>query len=287
MTDSQFRLMVSGIGVVAALLLTFLRFCGDVSLPAKPPAPAVTTVTSATATDILRESAAKSDVWKTMIEQDAKNAGVPVPSTQAMSRVLPYKVDESRRVLEAGDPPFESAGLVLRVSRRTEDGDVLLALSIENRSSSILAYQVVTRLSGGGQGCGSRNILPYNAMVIAPHGIETRSECTFRAGTKLYIDRVETAEVSELSALYLSKVPPIAIGIDPRLARGHKPLSTSTTMCSQVMPQAVRGDLERGATQWRDLVDYYARHRCDTYQFPKGYKYFSRDNERPLPVVGG
>jgi hypothetical protein len=51
------------------------------------------------------------------------------------------------------------------------------------------------------------------------------------------------------------------------------------------VPQAVRSGLERGEIGWRDLIDFYARHRCQTYQFPLLYRAFKIDGERPVPAV--
>ena len=53
------------------------------------------------------------------------------------------------------------------------------------------------------------------------------------------------------------------------------------------MSAVVRNGLDRGDLQWRDLVDFYARHRCQTYQFPVSYKALKQDGERPIPAVDG
>jgi hypothetical protein len=91
-------------------------------------------------------------------------------------------------------------------------------------------------------------------------------------------------EVSALSAWYLNHVPPSIVGIQPRIARGHL-VNGVTERCSPVLPQAVRSGLERGEIGWRDLVDFYARHRCQTYQFPLSYRAFKADGERTVPAV--
>jgi len=80
----------------------------------------------------------------------------------------------------------------------------------------------------------------------------------------------------------LNHVPPAIVGIDPRVARGHRPATTQR--CTSAVSQAGRSGLERGEIGWRDLVDFYARHRCQTYQFPLTYRAFNRDNERTVPA---
>jgi hypothetical protein len=121
-------------------------------------------------------------------------------------------------------------------------------------------------------------------MTIRKNASETRIECTWREGIALTIARVQTIEVSPLSAWYLDHVPPSAVGIEPRIARGHQPPRTSER-CGFALSQAVRSGLERGQIGWRDLVDFYARHRCQTYQFPMSYRAFSSDGERSVPAV--
>jgi hypothetical protein len=74
------------------------------------------------------------------------------------------------------------------------------------------------------------------------------------------------------------------VGIKPRIARGHY-APTATERCSVALPQAVRSGLERGEIGWRDLVDFYARHRCQTYQFPLLYRAFKSDGEHSVPAV--
>ena len=52
-----------------------------------------------------------------------------------------------------------------------------------------------------------------------------------------------------------------------------------------VTVEAVRKALENGELQWRDLVDFYARHPCKIYEFPGGYKAWTESHRQPLPVV--
>jgi hypothetical protein len=52
-----------------------------------------------------------------------------------------------------------------------------------------------------------------------------------------------------------------------------------------VLGQAVRNGIESGEIGWRDLVDFYARHRCQTYTFPLEYRAFNVDGQRTLPAL--
>jgi hypothetical protein len=199
-----------------------------------------------------------------------------------MARKLAYHVDEPRQgyPLEPGKPAIERAGLRLHVER--SQGDVVLV--IQNLLDSDVAYNVATTPSLGAYACNGARPLPFNAMVIGRRASETRTECSWRDGLTIIVNKVETVEVSPLSAWYVGQVPPRLVGIEDRVARGHRGVETRET-CSAVVSAAVRSGVDSGAIGWRDLVDFYARHRCQSYQFPSTYRAFKSDGERSLPAV--
>jgi len=45
--------------------------------------------------------------------------------------------------------------------------------------------------------------------------------------------------------------------------------------------------IRSGDIEWRDLVDFFARHRCNTYSFFDRYKAFQGDGLEKLPVLEG
>jgi hypothetical protein len=279
--DRTFKLVVIAGAIALIAGLSSLRFCSDVTLPDKPPAPR-----AQPADQLLAATDASPRAWRGYVERDAIAAGIPLPTPKDMSRRLPFRVDESHHTLEPGAAPIDLAGLRVSAQLATVDGDDLIVLSIENLGSSYVAYRVVTRPNVSGTICAGRSILPHNGMVIAPHATERRSECVFRRGMYLHVDRVDAVDLPPLPALYVSRVPPAAVGAEPRLALGHRPaLPRGVAVCNVVASRSVAAGLENGTLGWRDLIDFYARHRCDTYQFPDGYRAFSRDGEKPLPVV--
>jgi hypothetical protein len=273
--DAKFRVVVGVAGIALVAGIASVRFCGSVSLPAKPAPP---TSPSGTSSELLGKSAASPAVYQDFIARDAAAAGVPAPTLEELSRKLPYRVDDTRRVREVGRPAVEVAGVRLRAVHVAEG----LALEIANATGSDIAYAIASSPSPA-TSCNGAPVLPFNAMTIARDQRETRVECVWRNGSALAITRVETIEVSPLSAWYVNHVQPSIVGIEPRIARGH--VTTVGRRCTHALPQAVRSGLERGEIAWRDLVDFYARHRCDTYQFPLLYRAFKTDNERSVPVV--
>jgi hypothetical protein len=271
-------------GAVAICLgIVSLRMCGDVSLPPKPPAPTM----NGSAQDVLKNASATHASWRARIERDAATVGVPAPGDDAIAKKLLYRVDEEARVIAPGEGSVEAAGLRLTASTEQEEGRPrqALVLTIENLTDSDLAYHVVSTPRPGGAACNDRLLLAHNAIVVAKGGKVIRSECIYRSGMSLAIEKVETIALPPLSSAYVSRLPPAAVGADARLSRGHRPdLPGGMGVCTTVASQSVRADIQSGATTWRDLVDYYARHSCDNYQFPEGYRAFERDGAQALPV---
>ena len=279
MSDQQFRVGVLAGAVALVAVITFLRFCGSVDLPPKPPPPSGP---SGTQTQLLSQSSASPTVYKGFLESDAVAAGVRAPSVDDMSKKLAYRVDEARRVLEPGKPPIEVAGLRLRLERTSNQ----VVMVIQNLLESDVAYQVSSAPSSGAANCSSARPLSFNAMVIAKGSSERRTECTWRDGMSIIVTKVETIEVAPLQAWYLSQLPPQVVGIENRIARGHRGVDPKEK-CSPAMSQVVRSGMDRGQIGWRDLVDFYSRHRCQTYQFPPQYRALRADGERSIPAGGG
>jgi len=275
-SDDQFRLGVLAGGVALVVGISVVRFCGSVSLPEKP-APNYATGTQSQA---LAKSSASPAVYLEYLAKDAATAGVRTPTIEDMSRKLAYRVDEARHILEVGEPAIEIAGVRLELFH---EGNVLV-LDISNTTDSDLAYSVISQPTPNISECNSATPLPFNAIVVAKGKTERRVECVWRDDMALAVTRVESLEVSPISAWLLGLVPPASIGLDQRTSRGHRGVVANET-CASVVSQAVRSGLEKGQIGWRDLVDFYARHRCSTYRFPLSYRAFKSDNEQVVPVV--
>jgi hypothetical protein len=273
MSDQQFRTGVIAGAIVLVAVITSLRFCGSLSLPPKPPE---IRAASGTSRQLLTKSTASPEVYRQFLQTDAELAGVRAPSIEDMSRKFAYRVDDARHVLELGKPPIDVAGLKLHLERTGDQ----VALVIQNAVESDVAYHVVTNAASV-YACNDVRPLPFNAMVLHMNGQETRAECV--AGPPIYVTKVETVEIPPLSAYYLNQLPPKVVGLDDHTVRGHRPPTKSSCVAS--MPAVVASGLEKGDIGWRDLVDFYARHRCQTYQFPSSYRAINADGQRQIPVV--
>jgi hypothetical protein len=273
-SDVQFKGAVAGAAGVLVLGITMMRFCGSVSLPDKPaPQPP-----SGNAQQLVELEHIAGRV-SGLSDEGCRAANVRVPTVEDMSRKLLFRVDEGRQVLEVGERPIESAGLRLTAKR----SDDKLVLDIENITKSDLAYHVVSESTPKIAGCSSIAPLTHNAIIIAKGEHQIRVECAWRAGMAIVITRTESMEVSPLSAWYLNQVPPAQVGIEDRVGRGHR-VPKSAERCIALTSQAVRSGLENGEIQWRDLVDFYARHRCQTYPFPASYRALTADGQRRIPA---
>jgi len=273
-SDAQFRLGVAGGATVLVAVIAVVRFFGSVEIPDKPPPPGPTGSQS----QLLMKGTATPAVYQEFLERDSATAGVRTPTLDDMTRKFAYRVDEARHVLEVGQPAIEIAGVRLVVRRENN----ALVLDVTNLTSSSIAYFVGSSVTPNLSGCLSARPELFNAMVIGKGKTERRVECIWRENIALAITRVETLEVPPLSAWYLSLLPPRMVGVEDRIARGHEP-PESSEKCSTVVSQSVRSGLEQGQIGWRDLVDFYARHRCPTYRFPSLYRAFRSDGERQVP----
>src|SRR4051812_49982442 len=133
--DPQFRIGVFAGGLVLVGVITYLRFCGHMSLPGKPPPP---TGPTGTQRQLLSQTTAAPGMYLEFLERDATSAGVRVPTPEEMTRKLSYRVDEARHVLALGQPSVELAGLRLRVEH---SGDTIV-LVIQNLLATDVAYHV-------------------------------------------------------------------------------------------------------------------------------------------------
>ncbi|MEZ4361260.1 MAG: hypothetical protein R3B48_13835 [Kofleriaceae bacterium] len=219
-------------------------------------------------------------MWKNFLITDARAAGVAAPTPEAMGKAFLFHQDSARHVLSFKDPRMEAAGLALTLERGERD---IAILSIENLTQRDVAYRVVATTNLGASVCNAAPLLSTNAMVIDRAGTERRAMCVTRSDLTVVISKVESMELPPLSAWYVQHVSPAAVGLEARVARAHRP--DVPTRCSPIVPQSVRSGLETGKLQWRDLVDFFARHRCETYEFPIEYRAFDKDDARPLPAL--
>jgi hypothetical protein len=156
-----------------------------------------------------------------------------------------------------------------------------LVLRIENRTGKYLAYRVLTDVAERKK-CSSKGDIPHNAIVLEPNQTLRRTECVYRRNAVIEVDRVEVMELPQLAAVYVSRLPATGVLYDRRTSAGHLPLKG--TLCPQTFSwREIQEGIDHKQIDWRDVVDFYARHNCDEYAFFRTYR-FRTDAAAPLPA---
>ncbi|MCX5742195.1 MAG: hypothetical protein NT062_06840 [Proteobacteria bacterium] len=272
-SDAQFRGAVIAGAIIVVATIGGVRFFGSVGIPDKANVVAPT----GTSTELLTRSAATTNVYLELLAKDATLAGVPAPTLESMTKKFPYSQDEQRHMLEVGQPATSIVGLALRAQHA---GDAIV-LEIQNTSKQTLAYHIVTQVIPATI-CDQARPLPVDAIVIAGESTIVRTECVWRDDAVIAVTKVETMELPPISAYLVGQVPPVTLGIEPNTAHGHH---LPATHCTANISRNVQSELEKGSITWRDLVDFYARHRCQTYQFIADYRALNSDGQRAIPAV--
>ena len=286
-TDGRVKLAGGGAVALAMLIGLHMRFSDDLELPPMPPKPVVVSDE-----DALRHVDENPEVYREGLATDAATYEVKAMTTEDMEKVLPYEQVTATRLLGGADSTMETGSLRLTVRnemlemRMGREGNATLPhliLRIENKTDAAIAYNVTTDVAGSARRCGEKADLEGNMLALPPHAFVDRTECIFLKGMKLEVQSVEAIQLQPLAFHYVSRLNPAHIGLDKRLAFAHRvPMGK---MCTTIPEQAIKSAMKDAKTTWRDLIDFYARHNCDTYSFPIGYHAFTRPKQYVLPVT--
>jgi len=286
LSEGQYRVAIIVVNAVLVVALVRMRFCYEPELPPLPPKPAAPSIAEAKATASRVDK--NQAVYAEYLNRDAREYGIAPISPEKLAEAIPYRQSRMRQLLIPGGSKSstEFAGLRLEVRTGQVEGSARehLLFDIENTTDKHLAYRVTTRPSKGVQPCAKKKDLGHNAIALPPKGKITRSECIYQRTWGLEIERIEVMPISELSYYYVSSLPPQSLAIDTRASRGHLPAAGGRT-CREVFSARVRRAIESGELDWRDLVDFYARHPCKVYDFPGDYRAWTEDAQAPLPAV--
>jgi hypothetical protein len=125
-------------------------------------------------------------------------------------------------------------------------------------------------------------VIPHDAIALGAHETILRTECLLQKTGEIELTRIEVMEIPALAYFYVSRLVPALCLYDPRTAAGHTILKGS--ICPQTFSwRDIRDGAARGEIDWRDIIDYYARHNCEEYAFFPGYRYRT-DAAAPLPA---
>jgi hypothetical protein len=274
-----------GVCLLVLVIVVSSRFDYPLVLPDKPPPPPPVDK------DALRRMDFENpDVYRTYLEKDSVTYGVRRTTYEEMNKPFAYENSNVTRRLKVGAPPIETG--MLRISAdsqklavRQRKGTTTLThlvLRIENKLDMPVAYRVETGLGVVEDACRGMAGIDHNGMVIAAKSAVLRTECYLRDGVDLHVTNVETMVLPPLGFYYVSRLFPPHLGMAERTALNHQiPLGEP---CATVPQQTILIGMGKSTVSWRDVVDFYARHRCETYDFPVGYRAFAKAGQYKLPV---
>ncbi len=215
--------------------------------------------------------------FQTRIDEAVSNHGVANPGIERLLAPNTFfhvaSPGDTRTV--APGAGLREAGIALRI--RTETIEVerrgirtktehTLA-ELENVGTAPLAYFVNLRVAAGD--CEVRAVTRFNAMALLPG---EKAEMSICAGKhEVEIRDLRVMEVSELGALWVSKVPALAVGHDTVVARSHF-AGPGIEMCAELPSVDYANLLESGEAAWEDIVDFYSRHDCEHYRWWPEYE---------------
>jgi hypothetical protein len=155
-----------------------------------------------------------------------------------------------------------------------------MVATLRNTSTRPIAYflRVVSAARGH---CKVRGARMHNTMALLPGESAEVVVCAGRGAVK--VEDLRVLEITPIGHVYVSKVPPSAVGYDPVSATAHVP-HKRVPMCSMVPGTRISNLLKLGKTSWRDVMDFYARHSCERFQFFAGYTMATEPVKR-LPVL--
>jgi hypothetical protein len=171
---------------------------------------------------------------------------------------------------------------VIEVERRgisTKSEHTLIKL--ENVGASPLAYFLDLRSRSGD--CQTRALTRFNIMALRPGEIGELSVCA--GAHEVEIEDLRIMEVTEIGAVWVSKIPARAVGHDEIGARSHYP-GPGVEPCTEISATELARRLEAREVAWEDIIDFYSRHDCDHYRWFAGYTRIVEPLAK-LPAVEG
>jgi hypothetical protein len=228
--------------------------------------------------------------YRTQLAQDAKAYGIEAPSWDEITQPNPYfdelKEKQHLRIKAPIDTRHLRVSLELSKVTSVIGGQTIsadhLVLRIENRTHVYLAYRIQTSVPDRHK-CAIKGEIPHNAVAIGPNQTIMRTECMYRKDEAVDVNRIEVVEMPALSAYYVSRLPPNATLYDPRTFTGHVGFRGQES-CQQTFSwREIKEGVDQKQFEWRDVIDFYARHNCSEYSFFKTYRYRT-DANAPLPA---
>ncbi len=216
-------------------------------------------------------------LFQTRIDDAVAEHGVEPPSRERLlaPNTFFHVVSRSDPRVVAPGGKLREAGFELRVrtevieverrGMRTKNEHTLV--DIQNVGDTPIAYFLDLNVRDGS--CQVRALTRFDAMALLPG---EKGEISVCAGShEVEVHDLRIMEVTELGALWVSKVPALAVGYDAVIARSHFP-GPGIEMCAELPATEFARRIEAGEVAWEDIVDFYSRHDCEQYRWWSGYE---------------
>jgi hypothetical protein len=216
-------------------------------------------------------------LYQTHIDDAVAQHGVAAPNRERLLAPNPVTLVASHsepRYVAVG-ASLREAGFELRVRTeimeterrgiRTKNEHTLV--DVENVGTTPFAYFIDIRAKTGE--CQVRALTRLDAMALLPG---EKGEISICAGShEVEIRDLRIMEVTEVGALWVSKVPAGAVGYDDVIARSHF-AGNGIETCAEIPVAEFANRIKANEVAWEDLVDFYSRHDCEHYRWWPGYK---------------
>lgn len=279
-TDKLMILILSGAAFALVLAVLIGRRLVAVS-PPPPPRPAEVDGGQAPAPD----PRCGAIYYAALLKDAAQKHQIPEPTLAQLQQPLPGGTEfRGARLLRPGKDALDTPHL--RISAQVSKLEATdgaqgfradhLVLSITNKGTTPLAYRVLTRMSDPDK-CSLKADLPHNAIALRPRETVRRTECLYHPRLTVAVLQVDAYELTELGHRFLSRLVPVEGGpFDMRVARGHE--RGEIPPCRSLPWR----DLDESTDVWLTVIDFHARHDCDEYTLPRGYKPFTVPGALPV-----
>lgn len=271
-------------GALSALVM-LIGTCGaydDSELALPPPRPAP----PPTERELVTNYRFKETFFHAVIDEDSAKFKIPKITLEDLRKPNVYRSEFNGAQRLGVGRTLVTKSLSLKALKQRlwigQEGQSLrathLVLQLTNKTDRHLAYRVATRSSGS---CRGKGHLPHNAIAIAPGESIERTECLLRAANT-QIEQVEVMELTPLGYHYASRLDPERLQYDSRTSGGHD--YAGHAPCRMIPWRQIRSAIKQEEARWYDVIDFYARHNCDEYTFPVGYRW-SDKGPAQLPVT--
>lgn len=222
------------------------------------------------------------------IKEDIAAFGIDDVTMTALAEAQPHHIELPKPInLASGrrwaSPRIELKATVEKVNYAQHGATVSAAhrvLTVRNASELAVAYRLEVGVPGE-EKCTVRGARQHNAIALRPGETAEVVVCAGRGPIR--VTALESLGLTELGYLYVSQLPPAAVGYDTVTAHAHRPL-VKVSPCGQTDPTQIGRWLADGALRWVDVMDFFARHDCHDFQIFPEYRHAVTPLSR-LPVL--